>query len=86
MSYKQDPEWTKDFVLPSEMEFKCPHCRHVPSSTDAIDVCKSVTYYAARHIPPFLSLTCTNPDCQHCDEDFEVHLRCVVTITKIEVA
>lgn len=83
MSYNPDPNWTEDFIIPDENELSCPVCNETPEDAgDIMDTLKSLDYYEPRHIPPHLLLTCYNLDCSHCDEDFKVYLRAVVSVVK----
>ena len=86
MSYNPDPEWTKDIFLPDVEELKCPGCGQVPqhSAADRMIDLREGGVYAPRHIPSYLTLTCENPDCVICDEDFEVHLTTSVKVRHID--
>lgn len=84
MSYDYAPEWTKDITLPALNNLACPYCGQVPNNAhEVMEVLQGCTYYAVQHVPPYLTLTCDNPDCDFCDGDYAVYLAVEVRITKI---
>ena len=80
MSYKDDPEWTRDIQYPDLTTFVCPICGVVAFNAYEVMSClREMDYYSARHIPPKLVFTCGNPECPNCDENFEYTLSVVIT-------
>lgn len=78
MSYNSTPDWVKVIIETSEM--KCPACGCLAFNVVEATRCLfEHDYYAPRHIPPYLTLTCGD-----CGEDFRAHLVANVSITRIE--
>jgi hypothetical protein len=85
MSYDATPEWTKKITLPETANLTCPECGRVAfNAQEALRAIMEHDYYHPRHVPPYLLLTCGNPDCPSCDGDFRVYLSVHITVVAIE--
>lgn len=86
MSFNPTPEWTNDITLPIEDDIRCPACCVVAFNAETVlRPLRSVTYYQARHVPPKLVATCSNIECERCDEDFEILLSVEVKTFQLEL-
>lgn len=81
MSFDPDPKWTEKINDEALQNIRCPYCKQKPANYD--DVTEEVynaSCYNARHIPPSLTFTCFNDECEHCDRDFTVNLKLTIEI------
>ena len=80
MSYNDDPEWTKNIVIPNFSEVACcPICGVASDSLGDADGLLEGGFYAPRHIPPYLTFVCTNVECVCCDREFYMKLSVYIT-------
>ena len=83
MSYNEIPDWTKQIVLPNPNLMTCPTCGVIAGNVaEVMSDLLEHGYHYPRHIPPYLTFTCFNPDCPDCDQDFVFELSATVVATR----
>lgn len=85
MSFSIDHDWAS--VDTSDLEsLSCPKCQGILSSFLDRDEnpIYGVTYYAPRHIPPYVWLTCTNEDCELFEESIRVNLTVKINVELVK--
>lgn len=75
MSYNPDPKWAELDLSDIYAKAVCPSCGSQFGNLDSqLERLLELSYYHPRHIPPSITVNCTNPDCQDCDRDWSLPL------------